>query len=280
MERRTVQTIYRTGNGEWLDGSIYYEQKTSRSRAAKFRPTTEAQERLNRDNARRAAVRLLQDNFVAGRDFAVHPTYAEENLPETNEQIRKDMRNFKNRIKRLYARLGIDTEFKYWGNAVGKTKVRRHLHIVITGSMYPNLADEIRKLWPFGTCNVDRIQYDEKNGLVGLASYICDNHFDAKDNGENVYAKCWCCSRNLKRPEPTGRRGGLPVSLLPKIASASPSERVDIIEKIYPGYSAIEIDVAELANAPEEKKHRIYGNYYIFLRMRRKSQTTHQKKRR
>lgn len=275
MERRVTQNIYRTGNGEWLDGSIFYEHKSnSRRRVAKFQPTSEAQERLNRDNARRMATRLLQDNFAAGVDFFVHPTYDETNVPCESSRVRKDMRNFLLRVKRLYARLGIRAEFKYLGTAVGASKVRRHLHIVITGSLYPNLADEIRKLWPYGTCNVDRLEYHEADGFARTAAYICNNHFDAKDIGENAFAKSFCCSRNLSRPEPQCRRGVIPVSLLPKLANASECERVAIIENLFPGYSAVEVDVSELEKAPEESKHKIYGNYYIFLRMRRKSQTT------
>lgn len=274
MQRRVMQTIYRTGHGEWLDGSIYYEQKQSRRRNAKHRPSSEAQQRLNEDNARRAATRILQDNFRPGIDFVVHPTYRAESLPEDSERVKKDMRNFLLRIKRLYKRLGINVEFKYWGGAVGGDKIRRHHHLVITGSKYPNLADEIRALWPYGYCNIDRVDDDGENDLTSLASYICKNYQESKDAGENIYGKHWCGSKNLTRPEPSERRGKLPVSLLPKLASASNAEREAILEDIFPGYSAIEVDVAELKDAPEDRKHRICGNYYIYLRMRRKTNNT------
>lgn len=275
MKRRVVQSIYRTGGGRWLDGSLFYEQKVSKRRSSRFRPSSEAQEHLNEDNARRALTRLLQDNFREGIDFIVHPTYDSEHLPDSGERVEKDMRNYLLRIKRLYKRLGIETEFKYVGTPVGDNKIRKHIHIVITGSKYPNLADEIAKLWSFGTCNVDRVQPDGKDGLVGIAGYIIENHRKAKDLGENIRSKRWSCSRNLKRPEPKERRGALPVSLLPKIAAASASERRDIIESlpIFQGYEAVEIDVAELKDVPEDRKHRIYGNYYIYLRMRRKNET-------
>lgn len=279
MQRRVVQSLYHTGNGEWLDGSIYYEQKQSRRRNAKYRPSSEAQQRLNEDNARRAATRILQDNFRPSIDFVVHPTYRRDALPEDNERAKKDMRNFILRIKRLYKRLGITVEFKYWGGAVGDKKIRRHLHLVITGDKYPNLADEIRALWPFGYCNVDRVQDDKETGLTAIASYICENYREAKDAGENIFGKHWCCSKNLLRPEPSERRGKLPVSLLPKFASASTIDRVLMLEELFPGYTAVEIDVAELKDAPEDRKHRIFGNYYIYLRMRRK-QKNHKKQRR
>lgn len=269
MKRRVVQTIYRTGNGQWLDGSIYYEQKHSRRRNVKHRPSSEAQQRLNEDNARRAAARILQDNFRDGVDFIVHPTYSDTFLPGDSSRVRKDVRNFFNRVKRLYKRLGIKCEFKYFGSAVGDNKIRKHMHYVMTGSKYPNLADEIRALWPYGTCNVDRVQPDGQDGLMGIASYICDNYRKAKDVGETIFSKRWCCSRNLIRPEPSERRGALPISFLPKLASAVPTERFEMIERLFPGYKAIEVDVAELKDAPEDRKHRIYGNYYVYLRMRK-----------
>lgn len=279
MERKVMQTIYHTGNGEWLDGSLYYEHRQTRRRGAKFKPTSEAQQRLNEENARRSAVRLLQDNFTVGKDFIIHLTYNVENIPADDERARKDLRNFILRVKRLYKRLGITENFKYFGTAIGGGKVRRHIHLVITGSKYPNLADEIRALWPFGYCNVDRVQDDGEEGLAGIASYICKNFRTAKELREAVFGKSWCCSKNLSRSEAHNRRGALPVSLLPKLAVATPTERLDILESIYPGYRAVEIDVAELSDAPEDRKHRIYGNYYIYLRMRRKT-TNHTKQKR
>lgn len=279
MKRRVVQSIYKTGGGRWLDGSLFYEQKVSKRRNARFRPSSEAQERLNEDNARRTLTRLLQDNFREGVDFIVHPTYNTAHLPENGERLEKDMRNFLLRIKRLYKKLGIGGEFKYVGTPVGDNKIRKHLHIVITGSKYPNLTDKIRKLWSFGTCNVDRVQPDGADGLSGIACYIAENHRKAKDIGEASRAKRWSCSRNLKRPEPKERRGALPVLLLPKIAAASPAERAEIIEKLpmFKGYEAVEIDVSELAGVPDERKHKIYGNYYVYLRMRRKDESKKQK---
>lgn len=279
MERRVVQTLYHTANGNWIDGSLYYEQKSTKRRNAKFKPSSEAQKRLNEDNAKRMATRILHENFVAGVDFIVHPTYRFSDVPITNDRQRKDMRNFLLRVKRLYTRLGIKGEFKYFGTAVGGEKTRRHLHLVITGSKYPNLADEIRALWPFGYCNVDRVQFDGDDGLSGIASYICENYKSAKESCENAFAKHWCASKNLVRPEAVGSRGRIPVSLLPKLAAAEPYARAEILENMFPGYEAVEIDVAELSDMPEDRKYRIFGNYYIYIKLRKIS-TNHTTSRR
>ena len=280
MERGVMRTTYVTGNGRWLDGSLCYVQKTKRSRCAKFKPSSEAQQRLNETNAKMRALRLVQHNFVEGRDFVIHPTYNSDKLPQDNERARKDVRNLLARIKRLYSRLGIKAEFKYFGTAVGGGKTRRHLHFIITGDKhYPNLADELRALWPYGTCNVDRLDEGNEDGFAGITSYICDNSFAARKTGENIFGKSWIASRNLVDPEPTQRRGSLSLSLLPKIAKAQSWERAQIIEELYPGYKVIEVHVSELSDAPEDRKHRIFGNYYIHFRMRRTT-TNHARQRR
>lgn len=278
MERKVLKTTYITGGGKWIEGSLCYVQKVKFGRAAKYKPSSEAQQKVNEVNAKRRALRLVQNNFVEGRDFVVHPTYCKDCLPETNERARKDVRNFILRVKRLYQRLGIQGEFKYFGTAVGGTKTRRHIHFIMTGDVYPNLADEIRKLWPYGTCNVDRL-YDDGDAFSGIVSYVCENSFSAKKNDENVYAKAWIASRNLVDPEPSQRKGALPISLLPKIASASQWRRAELIESLYPGYEAVEISVAELSNAPEDRKYRIFGNYYIHFVLRKKRTQTQRARR-
>jgi len=271
MKRRTMQKLYITGGGRFIDGSIYIEQKVPRNRAAKYRPTSEAQRRLNEDNARRRAARILQENFRPMVDFIVHPTYRAEAVPDSAERVRKDMRNLLSRIKRLYQRLGIKCEFKYFGTAVGGEKIRRHIHLVITGDSLPGLRDYIEALWKHGTCNVDRIQPDGEYGLSGIASYICKNHAEAKEIGENIFAKHWCASRNLVDPEPSERRGALPLSWLAKLANSAPAVREEMLEALYPNYKTVEIDVSEIKDAPADRKYRICGNYYVFFRMRRKT---------
>lgn len=280
MERKVLKTTCITGNGQWLDGSLCYGHKTKTSRCAKFKPSSEAQQRLNENNAKLRAIRLVQNNFVSGRDFIVHPTYTQNTLPQDNDRARKDVRNFIARVKRLYCRLGIRVNFKYFGTAVGGSKTRRHIHFVISGDKYPNLADEIRKLWPYGYCNVDRLEEYDNDGFSGIVSYICDNSFNAKKNDENLYSKAWIASRNLSIPEPTQRHSTLPLSLLPKIAHSESWMRAQIIEAIYPGYEAVEITVSEIADAPYDKRHRIFGNYYIHFRMRRKTTNQTTQKRR
>lgn len=263
------ETTYKTHGGDFLDGSFYQEQSIPRGRRVKHRVSSEAQKRLNEDNARRHAVRLVQHNFRAGKDFRVDITYGDKYLPTDDDRQRKDIRNFLSRVKRLYKRLGINGEFKYFGTAVGGKGSRKHAHFIITGNMYPNLADEISALWPYGWCNADRLKIDIDNGLIELVNYILGNSQDSHDDGEKIYSKRWCASRNLVNPEPHQRRGKTSRGFLVKLALSSEFDRRELLEVKYPGYKAVEIRVAEIKDAPDDRKYRIFGNYYVYFRMRK-----------
>ncbi len=281
----TVQsTVFTTGKGQYRDGSFCYAYKKSNRRNGKYRPTSEAQQRVNEKNARYELTRLIQDNFAAGEDLFVHPTFDDEHLPKSKEEFKKIVRNFINRIKKLYVEQGIiknKGDFKYVYTYSGGGDIRKHWHIVMMGCKNPEkrgvIRDAVENIWSeyynLGYCNADKLKANLNDGFIEAAQYMCDNYQQSKESGENITTKRWVCSRNLKRPAPACRNGVLAVSLLPKLASASDFERKQIIEglRMFKGYRAVEVLVSELKDAPEDRKHRIYGNYYIFVRTRKKT---------
>ena len=158
-------------------------------RARKEKESTPARRLLNDNNSIKKFVRLANTNFHEG-DFSVELTFNRYNLPESPEELNREVANYIRRVK--YA-MGQDAEklkYLYVPSCKGKDgrKVRRHAHILITGVSREILAEK----WKKGYVNIDVLQPDE-NGIEGKARYM------AKQGGSG--SKRWIGSRNLQAPE-------------------------------------------------------------------------------
>ena len=172
--------------GDYMDGDIYPVFQVPGKRRSRCKPTSEIQQKLNQKNAEKKLTRLVHSNFTED-DIALHLTYRPGEEPKTEEEAQRILSNYIRRLKRRYAKLGL--ELKYIScTEYGKTNGRVHHHVILSGGLD---RDTIEKVWGLGYANSKRLQFNE-SGVTGLAHYIAkDKHF----------FKRWNQSRNLTIPQ-------------------------------------------------------------------------------
>ena len=158
-------------------------------RQRRITETRPAQRKLNDKNSRKYFARLVNSNFVRS-DLAVDLTYDNDNLPDTKEEVYRDVKNYINRLKRARAKEGLPP-MKYiyvisncdqYGN-----ETRWHVHMFIDRMD----RDVVEQKWGKGYVNAARLQPTE-TGLTGKAMYVA-----RQKKGE----RSWGASTNLKKPE-------------------------------------------------------------------------------
>jgi hypothetical protein len=197
-------------------------------RGKKEKISSEAQKKLNVKNAEKKLNRLINTNFDEN-DIVVHGTYRDEEMPDTEEQVRKDINNYLRRIK-TYREKNNLSELKYiyvieCKESKKTKKLRWHFHAVMSG-MDRSAAE---KIWGHGEwTNADRLQPNE-TGCEALAKYM------SKDPEGK---KRWTQSRNLKKPEVKQKDGKITPLGAKRMATKHCDDR-DYYEKKYPGYRFI-----------------------------------------
>jgi len=221
------ETVYVCG--DYLDGDIYPVFQRPGIRRKRCKPTKEIQARLNQKNAEKKLTRLVHTNFTE-KDLALHLTYRRGSEPADELEAKKDLQNFIRRLKRLYARFGL--ELKYIScTEIGIRGGRVHHHLIITGGMD---RDRIEQLWGKGFANSKRLQFGE-DGVTGLARYM------VKDKR---FYKRWNQSRNLTIPEAQKRDGSVHLDELEDLAEAIEcGAGRDWFESRYPGFELVEARV-------------------------------------
>lgn len=220
-----MRTVYREKKytcGEYLDVYIYPVFETGPKkgrRAARRKPSTEAQKKLNQRHREEKITRLLHANFTP-EDLEIHLTYEGEQ-PESDEEAARNIRNYIRRIQRLRKKMGLPP-LKYIAvTERGKQGGRYHHHITVNGGID---RDTLERMWDHGRANSRRLQFDE-HGLAGLGHYIVK---------ASVGKKAWTASKNLVDPEPKTRderiSGKKARELAEKIQDSTQ------FEALYPGY--------------------------------------------
>ena len=218
-------------SGPILEAEIYpisrWEQRQPRAR--KLKQTRKAQRLLNRKNAIKHLIRLLNCNFTR-RDISLTLTYAPGNLPGSLEQAMRDVRNYIRRVNRWRDKRGMGhaqyiavVEYREETGCEGKS-IRIHHHVVMSGMD----RDEAERIWRSGRANADRLQPDQY-GLEALARYISK---DPKGR------KRWMQSKGLRQPEIRVNDSRITRARVERIWSA-PEDREEI-ERMYPGYRLLQ----------------------------------------
>lgn len=268
MQIRNKKTI----SGPMLEVDYYpvfSDGRRAPTRAPKTKPSTEAQDKYNRAQAKKKIVRLVNANFD-NTDFFIHPTYEDWQAPQTEEEARRDIVNYLRRVKskrktelkhasaelaeleRLCgdkpskfttARLDklrhkvkkLSEPFKYLyvmerqEYKSGRRKGQLNWHFHLFATAGLD-AETMEALWPY-RINCNRYQ-PEKFGFEAAAKYI------AKDPSGN---KSFAYSKNLKQPtvlEP--KDGKVTKRYVEKIAR----ERIDDAEyweKKFKGYRFVRL---------------------------------------
>lgn len=238
-------------SGEFLEVDTFPVWSESRIRGrrrrGRMRPTSEAQERYNVKCAERRLVRLLHANFTED-DYAVTLTYDDEYLPETEEEIRRDLQNMLQRLRRLYAKAGV--ELRYVAvSALGERGGRAHHHLVISGGVDEK---EILRRWRYGRRRCECLQFGA-DGVADLADYILKQ--------ASVWSKRWCASKNLCEPEVVREDEKVSVREAYSLANreTSPAELYRIASELWPGYV--------LSSVQSQNLNDVNGGAYATLRL-------------
>jgi len=234
--------------GDRLEISIYPVFQRPGIRRSKCRESTEIQRRLNERNSVMNAIRVANANF-SERDLAMSLTYATE--PESMEEANRILDNFLRKLRRRYAKLGI--ELKYMKRTEkGKKEGRIHHHLYLTGGMD---RDDIERLWGLGRCNTRRLQFGE-DGIDGLTAYMAGS-----GKARETYRR-WSCSRNCVHPEPENIDGRMDAEEADDLGEAAEQGLGgNLLEELYPSYECIHI---------EGQKNEINRGYYTYAILRRR----------
>ena len=227
--------------GDYLEVDIIPRSRTEvvekgkRHKKKKLSPPK--QKNLNEKNARRYFIQLANTNFGKG-DLQVHPTYSDDELPETIEDAEREVRNYLRRVDYKRKKEGLDplkyllvTEYQTEGE--GEKPIRIHHHIMMNAGLD---RDTVEALWSrrkkkgekhkksIGFVNADRLQPDEY-GLEAISRYLMKN-----PKGK----KRWSSSKNLDRPEMRPNDHKYSKRQVEKLAKYP--EGRSFWEKKYPGY--------------------------------------------
>ena len=209
---------------------IFSDGRKIPERRPKEKLSPKAQQNLNDKNSRKKLTRLINTNF-GQNDIVIHGTYRDNEMPSTEEEVRKDVVNYNRRIKAYRKKHGLP-EMKYIyvieAKVSKKTGVLRwHFHMLMS-EMDRNVAEE---MWPHGDwTNADRLQPNEK-GCEALAKYLVKDPQGSKR---------WAQSRNLKKPHiPKPKDGKITKQGVKKLATQKVDDR-EYWEKRYKGYRFVE----------------------------------------
>ena len=220
----------------------------------RIKKSKESKKNLNNETAKKYFIRKVNTNFT-NRDYYITLVYLNKNLPKNHERAKKDMKNYIDRLNRIYRKKQIEAgvkeskiqKIKYMYVTEGSDTTRYHHHIVMNSVLS---MDEVENEWKLGKRNnVRRLDPDELH-LTGLAIYLSK---DPKGK------KRWSSSRNLKNPKITTNASKFSKRKINYMASYQYSIEEEV-KKINPGYKFIDSRVYE---------NKYNGKYYIYARMRK-----------
>ena len=234
MGYRTITTMA----GDILVAEIFPAWGKERRRKVRAAKKNLTPERIRRYNTERAKFRLelmMDENFTS-EDQSLTLTYTEK---PTEYEIRKDVKNFIERIRRERRKRGLP-EMKYIyaieSEKDGKSK-QLHCHIVMSGGIE---RKEVEQIWRKGSqargfANCDELQ-PEKEGLRKLAFYIYDqNRGKEQAKGKRHYS----CSKNLREPKFRSSMSRVSNAKVRRMAKDFNGVAKPIMEKVYPGFEFV-----------------------------------------
>ena len=224
-------------SGELVEVEIYPVYTGGRRLPTeKVNSTSEAVQKINRKNAEKKFIRLVNANFGEG-DLLITCTHEGE-LP-SEEQVDKDMRNFISRLKYRWKKAGRDpkelryiyvTEYVTLAEAKtrGRRKIRLHHHLIISAGLD---RGEIEQIWGHGGCNT-RVLTPGIYGpaLLNIASYLMKDPRGSRR---------WGSSLNLRKPKITISDGKITRHRAGRMGTDE-YERDRTIEKLYPEHDIVD----------------------------------------
>lgn len=150
-------------------------------------------EKVNLRNAIKAVYRLMKNNFTSN-DYHFVLTHNKDSRPMPDE-AKRILRNFKARVKREYAKEGV--EFKWMETTEYKNKAIHH-HMVIN-ECNGKAIQIIKRQWKCGHVRCAPLWEDED--YEGLAAYLIKETAKTRKEPDSVNKQIISHSRNLKPPK-------------------------------------------------------------------------------
>lgn len=233
---RSLMRECRHCSGDYMEIDIYPVRKISKSRKAKYKPSSETQKKLNQKNAARRLTWLIQENFGTN-DYYIGLNYPAE-YDVDNATADKLLKNWLRRIKRKHQKAGFD--FKYITTTeIGDKKHRPHHHAICSGELGAKILrqewdkqfEAYKKKATTSFSHAKHLQFT-RTGLAGIAFYSC------KD--PSLAYRSYNCSKNLRRPEAENRDGRISGKKLQELRADC--FNAEEFEKLYPGYEFVDAD--------------------------------------
>ena len=204
--------------GGYATVSLYPVFCKGRRRCRRFRPTSDAQQTLNAENAKERLARQLAANYTQ-RGLFVTFTYDNAHIPMSREAAIKDYECFIRRLGRAFGRAGEELVYHFVPHGdVGST--RFHFQGVISADIG---LDVLNKIWRKGFVEASHLRFS-KTGLLGLARYL----INGMTWGRVMH------SRNVVDPVPRTRTGRVTQAKAERIGEAW--DNADLYKDLYPGY--------------------------------------------
>lgn len=179
----------------------------------------------------------------------------------SEDETKKHVRNWMAKVKRVLRRRNVDLEQLRWVwvpvKKIGVEGERHHHHLLMHG-VPVELRTAIEELWEHGFCNADRLQPNGK-GISEVANYVARQEGAA--NGSTYKRHSYSTSRNIIKPEAKSSDVKVSRRKVQQIAADVRQRGVEILNKIWRGYTAIE--------PPEVVVSDFTAGAYIYARMRR-----------
>lgn len=163
-------------------------------RGPKRNPTTKEMARVNEYNRFKTIRRKLLMYFT-DQDYFVTLTYNDAHNPADIQRVKKDFTNFVKKLKRQYAKKGMDVLI--WMRNIERTKDGRyHIHVLLP--FIEGAHEIIIKSWKHGKVHFDKLFKDFD--YDGLVRYITKT--PVTDEKNTIVESNFSMSHNMKLPAP------------------------------------------------------------------------------
>ena len=175
--------------GQLVEIDAYPMKKVGRGRRSAWRPTTQAQERVNQRRKMREVSRMVNLNFDRS-SYMISLDYDDGMYPDSMEEAVRNMQNFIRRLRSIFKKAGAVLKYVY-STERGSETGRTHHHMIVSGGVPKEV---LLVAWKKSKrCFAEHLEFTE-NGYSDLAVYTAKK--------QERWERSYTTSKNLIRPEP------------------------------------------------------------------------------